>query len=69
MAKAKYQSDVGGSLKALSEKFGLPTKDNSILQSTKGKRYVDFLLEEMRDMAQPSTPVAGTPFFDLEAKS
>jgi thiazole synthase len=25
-------------------------------------------LMEMRDMALPSTPVAGTPFFDLEAK-
>jgi thiazole synthase len=23
-------------------------------------------LMEMRDMAAPSTPVAGTPFFDLE---
>jgi DNA polymerase len=52
LSKAKHQSQVGGSLKALSEAYGLPTKDNSILMSTKGKRYADFDLSEMRDMAQ-----------------
>jgi thiazole synthase len=26
-------------------------------------------LMEMRDMAQPSTPVAGTPFFDFGGRS
>lgn len=51
LSKAKFQSEVGGSLKALSTSFGLPEKDNTILTSTKGKRYVDMDLAEMRDMA------------------
>lgn len=52
MAKAKYQSDVGGSLKALSEKFMLPTKDNTILMNTKGRRYAQFELEDIVAMAR-----------------
>lgn len=50
MAKAKYQSDVGGSLKALSARFGLPTKDNSILASTKGRYLKDFTAAEIAEM-------------------
>jgi len=34
-----------------------------------GRTAYEAGLMEMRDMAQPSTPVAGTPFFDLGAKS
>jgi len=33
-----------------------------------GRAAFEAGLMEMRDMAQPSTPVAGTPFFDLSAK-
>ena len=43
---------MGGSLKALSEKFGLPAKDNAVLLNTKGKRYAEFDLDEMSAMAQ-----------------
>ena len=34
-----------------------------------GRAAFEAGLMEMRDMAEPSTPVAGTPFFDLERKS
>ncbi len=34
-----------------------------------GRTAFEAGLMEMRDMAEPSTPVAGTPFFDLERKS
>jgi thiazole synthase len=34
-----------------------------------GRTAFEAGLMDMRDMAQPSTPVAGTPFFDLEKKS
>ncbi len=34
-----------------------------------GRTAVESGLMEMRDMAEPSTPVAGTPFFDLDRKS
>lgn len=34
-----------------------------------GRMAYEAGLMEMRDMAEPSTPVAGTPFFDLGAKS
>lgn len=33
-----------------------------------GRTAYEAGLMEMRDMAQPSTPVAGTPFFDLQKK-
>ena len=33
-----------------------------------GRTAYESGLMEMRDMAAPSTPVAGTPFFDLEPK-
>jgi DNA polymerase family A len=52
LSKAKHQSDAGGSLKALSEFYNLPAKDNATLLSTKGKRYAEFDLNEMRDMAR-----------------
>lgn len=52
MARPKHQSEVGGSLKKLSERYGLPAKDNGILMATKGKRYADLNAEELRDMAQ-----------------
>ena len=50
--RPKRQSIDGVSLKALSTAFGLTTKDNTILISTQGKRYVDLDLNEMRDMAR-----------------
>lgn len=50
LSKAKCQSEVGGSLKALSEAYNLPVKDNSILLATKGKRYADFTPDELLDM-------------------
>jgi thiazole synthase len=34
-----------------------------------GRAAFEAGLMEPRDMAEPSTPVAGTPFFDLEKKS
>jgi thiazole synthase len=36
---------------------------------TAGRQAYESGLMEPRDMASPSTPVAGTPFFDLEPKS
>lgn len=39
------------------------------LAITAGRTAFEAGLMEMRDMAQPSTPVAGTPFFDLREKS
>lgn len=50
MAKAKYQSDVGGSLRALSEQFGLPAKESTILQQTKGRRLAAFTDAEVQEM-------------------
>lgn len=50
MARPAHQSEVGGSLKKLSEHYRLPEKDNTILLATKGKRYADFDLDELRDM-------------------
>lgn len=50
MTKAKHQSDVGGSLKKLSEQYGLAAKDSTILSDTKGKRYKDLTLDEMEEM-------------------
>ena len=54
LARPFHQSmaTVGGSLKRLSEHYGLAEKNNTVLLNTKGKRYIDFDLNEMRDMAQ-----------------
>lgn len=51
MSRPMHQSEVGGSLKSLSERYKLQAKDNTILLNTKGKRFADFDLSEMRDMA------------------
>lgn len=52
MSKAKHQSEVGGSLKKLSEHYGLPEKDNTVLMNTKGRRLKDFSPAEIADMAK-----------------
>lgn len=52
MSKAKHQSEVGGSLKKLSEHYGLPEKDNTVLMNTKGRRLKDFSPTEIADMAK-----------------
>ena len=51
MARPKHQSDVGGSLKKLSDFYNLPEKDNTALMNTKGKRLADFTEEEKAAMA------------------
>lgn len=51
MSRPLHQSEVGGSLKALSERYNLQAKNNTVLLNTKGKRFIDFDLAEMRDMA------------------
>lgn len=50
LSKAKYQSEVGGSLKKLSERFNLPVKDSTVLQQTKGRRLKNFTAEEVAGM-------------------
>jgi DNA polymerase len=52
LSKAQFQSEVGGSLKKLSEHFGLPEKDNTALLNTKGRRLKDFTPPEVAAMRQ-----------------
>lgn len=50
LAKAKHQSEVGGSLATLSKHYGLPEKNSAALLNTKGKRLVDFTQAELAAM-------------------
>lgn len=52
LSRAKHMNDAGGSLKTLSEHYGLPKKDQTALLNTKGRRYADFSLEDMAGMAE-----------------
>lgn len=52
LAKARHQSSAGGSLKALSEHYNLPKKDNTVLHNTKGKRLADFTQAEIDAMRE-----------------
>lgn len=52
LSRPKHQSEVGGSLKKLSVRYGLPDKDNAILLNTRGKRLAEFTAEERAAMAQ-----------------
>ncbi len=51
LARPRHQSSAGGSLKKLSEHYGLPEKNNAALMNTKGKRLDDFSMQETMDMA------------------
>lgn len=51
MARPIHAKDVGLSLKALSEHYGLAAKDNSVLMETKGLRYKDFTADQLARMA------------------
>lgn len=57
LSRPKHQSEVGGSLKALSEIYGLPAKDNTALLETMGKRLKDF--DELRDVVAMTKYNAG----------
>jgi len=52
LARPFHQMTAGGSLKALSEFYGLAAKDATVLHNTKGKRYADFSLEEIVQMTR-----------------
>ena len=51
MSRPIHQSEAGGSLAKLSEFYSLKRKDSTVLMETKGKRYIDFTLEEMARMS------------------
>lgn len=55
LARPKHQMTAGGSLRALSEYYGLPPKDNTALLDTKGKRYADLDLRELARLLKYNT--------------
>lgn len=50
MARPWHMKDVGGSLKALTEHYGLGVKDSTALNNTKGRHFKDFTFDEVKAM-------------------
>lgn len=51
LSRPKHQSEVGGSLKTLSEAYGLPQKQVATLENMRGKRLADLDLRQMAALA------------------
>ena len=62
-AAEKQREVIGGFVAKDSESKATPSQVAAAIEA--GRTAYEAGLMEMRDMAAPSTPVAGTPFFDL----